>query len=347
MFLDTTTRKLQALMAEVVTTTNPMVVVDWVDIVVATGGTPGCTPTNLNGVTAVDIVAAPAASTIRKVNYLSLYNVDTVAHIVTVRYNDNATLYTIGKWSLAVGDTLVFTDSEGFYVLDSSGQVKTVAPAVSGSWQRTTVLTSGTAHIVGPNSRTAFVRLVGAGAGGGGVPLNAAGNGSVGGGGAAGSYAEKTFTVIPGTSYTYAIGTAGLAGASGGGTGGTGGDTTFAVGATTVTAKGGLGGTFLGTGTVHNYALGGAGVVGTNGDVNVRGEAGRAGVIIVAGVVGVGGMGGSSLFGAGGLETKTTGAGSAGNNWGSGGSGALSLASGAAQAGGAGAQGAIVVDEYS
>jgi len=346
MFLDTTTRKLQALMAEAVTTTNPMVVADWVDIVVATGGTPGCTPTNLNGVTAVDIVAAPAASTIRKINFLSIYNVDTVAHIVTVRYNDNATLYTIGKWTLAIGDTLIFTDPEGFYIIDSSGQRKAVSPSISGSYIKTSQLVSGTSYTVGSTTRTIFVRLIGGGGGGGGVALNAAGNGTVAGGGAAGGYAEKTFTVIPGTAYTYAIGAAGTAGASGGGTGGTGGDSTFAVGATTVTAKGGLGGTFLATGTVENVALGGAGVLGTNGDLNVAGEPGRTGLIIAAGANGYGGAGGNGVWGGAGAERKTTGAGAAGAT-GGGGAGALSLASGAAAAGGAGGLGQIIVDEFS
>jgi len=208
--------------------------------------------------------------------------------------------------------------------------------------QRDTVFTTR------PATTTLFVRVQGPGGGGGGVALNAAGNGTCAGGGAAGSYAEKTFTVTGNTAYTYAIGAAGAAGASGGGTGGAaGGASTFAVGAVTVTAPSGLGGTFLGTGTVHNYALGGAsGATATNGDANQGGQCGRVGVIIVAGVVGVGGAGGDSTFGNGGPERKTTGAGTVATGFGAGGSGALSLAAGAAAAGGAGTAGVIVVDEY-
>jgi hypothetical protein len=347
MILDATTRKLQALLSGAITTTNPMVLVDWVDKTTGTL-TPGATPSNLNGVTAVDILAAPAANAQRKVNALSIYNADTVACVCTVRYNDNATLYTLVKTSLAVGDTLIFTDAGGWETLDSSGNRKTTI-AATGRWLKTTVLTSGTSFTTQPATTAIYVRVQGPGGGGGGVALNAAGNGTVAGGGAAGSYAEKTFVVTGNTAYTYAIGAAGAAGASGGGTGGAaGGASTFAVGATTVTAPSGLGGTFLGTGAVHNYALGGAsGAIATFGDVNQGGMEGRDGVIIVAGVVGVGGGGGDSTFGNGGPQRKTTGAGAVGLGLGSGGSGGLSLAAGAAAAGGAGCAGVIVVDEFS
>jgi len=347
-FLTSTLQKIQALMGGAATTTNPAVVVDWVDIVVASGGTPGASINALNGATAVDIIPAPAASTFRKVNGIWIFQEDTVAQIVTVRYNDNGTNRILVRTSLNPGDTLQFSDAEGWKVIDSAGQIKSIQAAAPGAWIKTTFLVSGTAHVVSAATRSIFLRMVAAGGGGGGVAANAAGNGTCAGGGAAGGYAEKRFTVIPGTSYTYAIGTAGTAGASGGGTGGTGGDTTFTVGGTTVTAKGGLGGTFIGTAATHRYALGGLGVTGTNGDNQFRGQQGRHGLIIVAGVTGIGGAGGSSMMGQGGDERLTTGAGQAASTGaGGGGGGALSLAAGAAQAGGVATQGAIIVDEFS
>jgi hypothetical protein len=347
MFLDAITRKLQAVLAGAITTTNPTVVCDWVDLS-ATATTPGTTVNNLNGTTAVDIIPAPAAATQRKVNGISIYNADTVAVQCTVRYNDNATLYTIVKVMLGVGDTLVYTDTKGWFVLDAAGNEKTTGAGGAGRYIRTQVISAGTTLQVSPATNTIFARVQGGGGGGGGVALNAAGNGTVGGGGSAGAYAEKTFAVIPNTTYTVAIGAAGAAGASGGGTGGAGGQTTLAVGAVTVTAPGGLGGTFLATGAVANSALGGASpAAATNGDVNQGGMPGRMGWLVAAGASGVGGGGGDSNFGNGGDERKTTGAGTAAKGFGAGGSGALSLASGAAAAGGAGAGGVIVVDEYS
>jgi len=86
--------------------------------------TPGAGTTQSNDTTAVDIVAAPAASTQRQVKFLSVYNPNGSAVTVTVRYNDNATVRTLWTGSLAAGDSLFFLDTIGFYVLDSSGQIK-------------------------------------------------------------------------------------------------------------------------------------------------------------------------------------------------------------------------------
>jgi hypothetical protein len=299
-----------------------------------------------NGVSAVSMVAAPSSGQ-KAVRHLNLFNGDTASITATIRLNKAAAFTTLIKVVLQVGETLQWTPDGGWRTFDATGAQK-MAMSGTGRWIKTTVLTSGTAFVTQMQTTSIFVRVQGPGGGGGGVALNAAGNGTCAGGGAAGSYAEKTFVVTPNTSYTYAIGAGGGAGASGGGTGGAaGGATTFAVGGTTVTCPSGLGGTFIGTAALHNYALGGdSGAVATNGDLNAGGDPGRSGVIIVAGVVGVGGAGGSSVFGRGGPERKTTGAGAVGTGYGCGGSGALSLASGAAAAGGAGMQGVIIVDEY-
>ena len=126
MFLDATTRKLQALLGGTVTTNQLPCSVDWVDFT-ATTTTPGFTPTNTNNTTAVDICAAPGASTQRKINNITIYNADTVPATVTVRYNDNATTYILVKATLAVADSLIFTDVFGWRVVDSTGATKTSA----------------------------------------------------------------------------------------------------------------------------------------------------------------------------------------------------------------------------
>lgn len=47
--------------------------------------TPGSNQGSLNGVTAVEVVAAPAASTTRAVRFLAVLNIDTVVHTIRAR----------------------------------------------------------------------------------------------------------------------------------------------------------------------------------------------------------------------------------------------------------------------
>jgi hypothetical protein len=47
--------------------------------------TPGSNQGSLNGVTAVEVVAAPAANTTRAVRFLQVLNIDTVVHTIRAR----------------------------------------------------------------------------------------------------------------------------------------------------------------------------------------------------------------------------------------------------------------------
>ena len=123
MILDATTKKIQVVFAGAKATNDCPVTTDWVDITTSTY-TPGCTEINTNGVTAVDVVAAPAASTQRVVKYFSLYNADTAPVVASVLYNNNSTTYVMVKATLQVGDTLIFTDPNGWKVQDATGQQK-------------------------------------------------------------------------------------------------------------------------------------------------------------------------------------------------------------------------------
>lgn len=124
--LDQTTRKLQAVLSGAVTTNQLPCMVSYSDDNGTTyvGGTQ---LTNTNSTTAVDICAAPGASTVRDIDYLSIRNRDTAAATVTVILDDNGTDYEIVKATLAVGDQLVYTHSDGWKTLDASGQVKSSA----------------------------------------------------------------------------------------------------------------------------------------------------------------------------------------------------------------------------
>lgn len=238
--------------------------------------------------------------------------------------------------SIQPGTSSTFLSGTGIFTVPLSG----------GRYLGTTVLTSGTSFTTGASTNRLKLRLVGAGAGGGGV-TSAVGAGGAGGGGAAGSYAERVFAVSPNTAYTYAIGAAGTAGANTGGTGGTGGNTTFAVGATTVTCPGGLGGVGQVAGTSTVFVAGGAaGAVSTNGDLNSAGAPGENAVRVSSLEVSAG-NGGSSQFGAGGIGAIAPGAGATATGFGAGGSGGVVENNSGAAAGGVGSAGVIVVEEFS
>lgn len=121
--LDTTTKKLQVLMAGAVTTTNPDYVVHFVDVT-TTAFTPGNSNGTLNGTTAVDVVAAPASSTYRQIKALSITNIDTVVNTITVRYNDNGTSRKVIVAAIGIGYSLNFEETNGWYVLDASGALQ-------------------------------------------------------------------------------------------------------------------------------------------------------------------------------------------------------------------------------
>lgn len=186
------------------------------------------------------------------------------------------------------------------------------------------VLTSGTSYTTPSNCTAIYVEAVGAGGGGGGVPSNQY---QAGGGGGAGAYAAKYFTVTGSTAYTYAIGSGGS---------GAGGNTTFAVGATTLTANGGSAGT---------STTAGAGGTATNGDLNATGNAGVAGSRVTSTSVSASGAGGGSIFGGAGLPVTTNNNGGNGSN-GGGGAGGLNSNTASSYSGGTGGNGLIRVWEY-
>ena len=184
------------------------------------------------------------------------------------------------------------------------------------------VLTSGVSYTAPANCTSIYVEAIGGGGGGG---QGASSDG--GGGGGAGGYCAKYFTVVAGTSYTYAIGAGGIANS------GNGGNTTFTVGGTTITAGGGGGGIRGDSDSLDPG--GGLGGSSTNGDLNVRGSGGGAGSFTRTS-----GAGGSSFFGGGGRGVYDSAA-NAGEHGGGGGGGSDS------RNGGAGGAGLIRIWEFS
>jgi hypothetical protein len=182
MILDSTTRKLQILLGATVNANQLPVTVDYVDFT-STTTTPAVQLSTTNSATAVDILSAPAASTQRKVNLITVANKDTDFVSVTIRLNDNATMYNyVASMALAPNSTLQFTDTRGWSIIDSNGNVLIAPTAVTdiqvftanGIWTRPTGVTYTS------------VDCTGGGGGGAGGQGAAPGTTRSGGGGAGG-----------------------------------------------------------------------------------------------------------------------------------------------------------------
>lgn len=199
----------------------------------------------------------------------------------------------------------------------TSGQVLTSGGASAApSWASVTasgtlirapqVLTSGTSYTTPAGCASIYVEAVGAGGAGG--TTGAGTTGSAAGGGGAGAYCAKFFTVSASTAYTYAIGAGGT---------GAGGNTTFTVGATTITAGGGAQG--ANAGAASQGKAGGNGGTATNGDVNVTGNVGGTSFGAANNTNACGGAGAGSFFGGGGKGSVDGNNGVAGTSGGGGG----------------------------
>lgn len=143
MLLDTTTRKIQIVLSSSVVANQLTICVSYVDMT-ASATIPAAAVATSNNTTPVDIVGAPAASTQRKVSSVAIYNADTVAATVTVRYNDNATLYTIINITIPSGYTLQFADPAGWTMISADGIVQVAGPKGA----------NGIAATAGVNSQT-------------------------------------------------------------------------------------------------------------------------------------------------------------------------------------------------
>lgn len=124
--LTNTTDNLQIVLAGNVTANQLNVVTSYRDITTTTY-TPGRTVVNTNNTTDVNIVPAPAASTQRVVDFISVYNADTADAVVTIKFDANGTEYVIYKSILNSGDTLRFIEGAGFSTERTYQPVKTIS----------------------------------------------------------------------------------------------------------------------------------------------------------------------------------------------------------------------------
>ncbi len=93
--LDATTKSIVAVMSGAAATTNPDFTAAYAD---STGAlfTEGANDGAFNGTSQVTLVSAPAASTRRVIKSLTIKNRDTAAVTITISYNNNSTLRSIG-----------------------------------------------------------------------------------------------------------------------------------------------------------------------------------------------------------------------------------------------------------
>jgi hypothetical protein len=341
LLLTSTSDLIQVVTGSAVTSMNVQAsFVDWDGTVT----TPGRKNTNITAQATTTVVAAPGSNVQRNVKSLSIYNAHaSTSNSITLQHYDGSTTSILVVYTLLAGETLYYVEAGYWAVLDVSGKCKISSAA--GSWIKTTTLTVANASAqfsTGPSTNKIRVVLQAAGGAGGGA-ATAASSGSAGGGGSAGGRAEKLFSVTPNTTYTYALPS--TSGGVSGANGGNGSVCSFTVGATTVTANGGLGGTTA-TGSTLGVNLGGASpAIATNGDVNLGGAPGAPGFILSAAIV-MSGYGGASRYGGGGAAKITQAAGGPGIGPGGGAGGGALVSAGASNAGGNGTAGIITVEEY-
>lgn len=300
--------------------------INWVDIVLATGATPGASEGKITSATTTAIVAAPASSTYRTVKSMIFKNIHaTDPNTLTIKKDISATEYQLtGATTLLAGESLVYTDLDGWQKMTSGGvkqfasvsfQVNVQTFTADGTWHKPTDFTP----------KLVMVRLWGGGGGGGaGASLASATIAKGGGGGGGGAYIHRTFlTADLGDMENVDIANGGAAGSPGaagaaGGDGGVGQTSYF--GTTYIAAYGGGGGR---GGAITGVVTGGGGGGGGWGPGATGTTSGGAGGLPTAASIGLneqGVTGGvanatnqfSQFGGAGGAGINTTPTGAAG-----------------------------------
>lgn len=214
--------------------------------------------------------------------------------------------------------------STGVTFPDATVQNTAAAPSMRG---QVFTYTGSSQTFTIPTGVTALkVTVVGGGAGGG-----TENSGYVGGGGGGGAAIKYLTNLTPGNTLSVTVGAGGTAGSYGaGGTGGTSSVSSGTQSITTISATGG---------TSNSYAIGGTGGSGSNGDMNITGQAGSNPGPRTGNAGWDSGAGGSSILGGGG-RGASGGAGGAGGAYGGGGGGARN----AEGSGGAGAAGVVIFE---
>lgn len=122
--LTATTDKIQVALAGSVTANQLQCIASWRDVTTTTY-LPGKNALNTNNTSDVDLVGAPPSDTQRIVDFISIYNNDTVNATVTVKLDLNGVEFILAKVTLATGERLEYNDKDGFVSKDNAGRIKT------------------------------------------------------------------------------------------------------------------------------------------------------------------------------------------------------------------------------
>jgi len=143
--LSQTTDKIQVILGGTVATNQAQCVACWRDITATPTYTAGRSVANTNNTTDVDLIASPAASTQRVIDYIGIYNNDTANITVTLKFDASGTDYILWRGTLATGEHLEYEDGKGWTVKTIGGLIKTLSsPSISTTVNQlnTTVITS-------------------------------------------------------------------------------------------------------------------------------------------------------------------------------------------------------------
>ena len=128
MYLNASTDKLEIVLGGTVATNQLNWNVSYQDIT-STGMTlpQSAGAGNTNNATAVDIVAAPAASTTRQVTHINVFNADTATATVTIQKDVSGTNYVLISYAVTSGDTLMWSREDGWRLAKAGGSGTTLS----------------------------------------------------------------------------------------------------------------------------------------------------------------------------------------------------------------------------
>lgn len=132
LFLTTTSDKLQVITGSAGTVD---VHVSWTDLS-GTTVTAGRTNTKITTAATIDVLASPAASTVRNTRYLVVANNHaTNPNVVTLQHTDGTNVIPIETVNLQPGERLSYTEGTGLRVIDVNGVEKTNIAIAAGQYQ--------------------------------------------------------------------------------------------------------------------------------------------------------------------------------------------------------------------
>lgn len=121
--LSNTTDKIQVKVDATVTSEDVYVMTSWRDRTSSTF-IADRTYQLVSGTTYADITGSPASSTQRLIDFISIHNLDTVAHVVNVTYFANTTEIPLITIALDAGTTATFVEGQGWSVSNTYQPIK-------------------------------------------------------------------------------------------------------------------------------------------------------------------------------------------------------------------------------